>query len=45
MLTDEEVNEPKIKLAAAVQADPTMKADDFITLGAIGNTLRVKPEA
>jgi hypothetical protein len=45
MLTDEEVNEPKVRLAAAAKADPSMKADDFITLEAIGSTLRVKPEA
>lgn len=45
MLTDEEVNEPKIRLAAAAKADPDMKEDDFITLEAIGGTLRVKPEA
>lgn len=43
MLTDEEVNEPKIRLAAAVKANPKMKPEDFITLSAIGNTLRVKP--
>lgn len=45
MLTDEEVNEPKIRLAAAVKATPSMKEDDFTTLEAIGATLRVKPEA
>lgn len=42
-LTDEEVNEPKRRLEAAVKAKASvgMKPSDFIALDAIGRTFRV----
>lgn len=44
VLTDEPVWEPKESLALAA-AKKGLKEDEFITLGAIGSTIRITPRS